>query len=56
MPEQARAQDAAGNLYDVSADHSRARRDGTGEWKPMGQLRFEVGPLHLLPRKEGDDA
>lgn len=56
MSQQIRAADAAGNTYEVSDDHAQARLVGTDEWKPMGQVRFEVGPLTLLPQKGGDDA
>lgn len=56
MTDDIRAQDSAGNDYEVSADHTKARRVGTEEWKPMAQLRFEVGPLNLLPKQDNDDA
>lgn len=56
MSHQIRAADAAGNTYEVTDDHAQARLVGTEEWKPMGQLRLEVGPLTLLPQKGDDDA
>jgi hypothetical protein len=56
MSEHIRAQDSAGNDYEVSDDHTEGRRVGTEEWKPLAQLRFEVGPLTLSPQKEVDDA
>lgn len=56
MSERVHAQDSAGNDYEVSDDHTQARRVGTEQWKPMTEVRFEVGPLHLLPQKADDDA
>lgn len=56
MPEQLQGRDPAGNLYEVSADHSQARPVGADGWKPMAQIRFEVGPLTLVPETDGDDA
>lgn len=48
------AEDVSGKLYEVTDDHSSARLVGTEDWRPIAEVRMEVGPLHLLPR-EGSD-
>lgn len=49
-----KAQDPDGNLYDVADDHSAVRLEGTEEWRPIAEVRMEVGPLYLLPQEESD--
>ncbi len=49
-----KAKDPSGNLYDVTDDHATVRLEGTEEWRPIAEVRMEVGPLYLLPRGGSD--
>lgn len=46
-----RAKDPAGHLYEVTDDHAAVRLEGTEEWRPIAEVRMEVGQLYLLPQE-----
>jgi len=48
------AKDSAGNRYEVTEDHSSVRLAGTEQWRPIAEVRMEVGPLYLLPQERSD--